>query len=150
MARVVNPRRERGKGRQPPSKARPRVSNRPVAARKARQSVESGSTSNAERSNVGEKKVRSSLSQEEGLRGATTTNQIFRREENRTSVSPLPSKYPSSSRSPRSSVARDPETHARDNTRRSPARATLEESGRTSKHEGREAKASGVPDQVQD
>ena len=65
-------------------------------------------------------------------------------------MSPFSSKYPSSSGSPGSSVARDSETRARENTRRRPARATLEESGRKSKHEGREAKASGVPDKVLD
>ena len=54
-ARVVARRRDRGKGREPPRKAGPRGSNRPMAAaRKARQSVESGSISKTERSNLGE------------------------------------------------------------------------------------------------
>ena len=65
-------------------------------------------------------------------------------------MSPFSSKYPSGSGSPRSSVARDSETRARENTRRRPAHATLEENGRKSNHEGREAKASGVPDGVED
>ena len=63
------------------------------------------------------------------LRGATTAKQIFKTEENRTSMSPRPSKYPSSSGSPRSSVARDPKTRARENTRRSPANPPFEKRG---------------------
>ena len=49
-------------------------------------------------------------------------------------------------------AARDSETRARENTRRRPARATVEESGRKSTHEGggAGAKASGVPHKVQD
>ena len=57
-ARVVDPRRERVKGRQPPSKAKPRGSNRPMAARKAWQSVESGSIGKTERSNLGDTKAK--------------------------------------------------------------------------------------------
>ena len=53
----VDPRRERGEGRRPPSKARPRGLNRPMAARKERESGESGSISKAERSNVGDEKT---------------------------------------------------------------------------------------------
>ena len=68
-ARVVDPRRERGKGRQRPSPAGPRGSNRPMAARKARESGESGSISKDETSELGEKKTRTSLSQK-ALRGA--------------------------------------------------------------------------------
>ena len=45
------------------------------------------------------------------------------------SVSSRPSQYPSSSASPRSSVVRDSETRAQENTRRSPASTILEESG---------------------
>ena len=47
-------------------------------------------------------------------------------------------------------MARDSETRVRENTRGRPARATVEEIGRKSKHEGREAEASGVPDKVGD
>ena len=55
-AGAVVRRRERGKGRQPTSKkARPRGSIRPMVARKARESGESGSISKPERSNLGEK-----------------------------------------------------------------------------------------------
>ena len=61
--------------------------------------------------------------------------QIFWTKENRSSVSPHPSKDPSSSGSLRSSVAQDSEMSALENTRRSPASATVEESGRKSKLE---------------
>ena len=62
-AREVDPRRERDNGRQPPSKARPTGSNRPMAARIARESGERDSTSKAEISNLGEKNLKSSVSQ---------------------------------------------------------------------------------------
>ena len=139
-ARVVDPRRERGKGRQPPSKETPRELNRAMVARKATESGESGSISKAEGSNFGEiKKLSSSLLQK-SLRGATTARQISRTEENKASASPRPIEDPPSLGSPRSSTARVSETRARENTRWSPASATLEQSGRKRKHEGREVK----------
>ena len=64
---------------------------------------------------------------------------------------PLGSKIPTSTSGlPRSSAARNAETRARENTRRRPSRAILEQSGTKSKHEGKKSKASGVPPKVED
>ena len=59
-------------------------------------------------------------------------------------MSPGPSKYSSSSGSLRSSMARDSKMRTRENTRRSPASANLEDCGRKSEREARKAKASGI------
>ena len=104
-----------------------------MAARKASESGESGSISTAERSDLGEKKAKiESVTINKLFAEQQQRNKSSRTEENRTPVSPRPGKDPLSSDSPRSSVARDSKVRAREKTRRSPASATLEESGRKS------------------
>ena len=79
--RSVLPRRERGKGRQPPSMARPSGSIRPMAARKARESGTIGSISKTEISNLVEK-----ISQDR-----VCHNQLFAEQQQR-NTSPGPKK----------------------------------------------------------
>ena len=120
-----------GQGKAATEMAGPRGSNRPIAAPKARLSVESGSINKAEISRTSERKRYDRACHKKVQK---TMNQISRTEESRSSVSPLPSKYPLSLGLPRSSVARLSESRARENTRRSSASATIAGTGRKSKH----------------
>ena len=112
-----------------------------AAARKARQSVESGSICKNERSNLGETK-------------ATPTTKLFAEQQHRNQFpGPLKIERPYLlflASIPQVRGRRARRTRPRENTRRRPAHATLEGSGRKINQAGREAKASGVPDKVED